>query len=157
MVLRLNWLAVLILSLFISFQTLLAKEVSAEPKITFSKQKIQIGAKKITVEVAKTKEQHERGLMFRPSLAKDSGMLFIFDDEQPLSFWMKNTIIDLSIAYIGKDKKIVDILEMKATSSLDRDIPSYPSTRPAMYALEMTKGWFDQHKIKVGDALNLAP
>jgi uncharacterized membrane protein (UPF0127 family) len=81
-------------------------------------------------------------------------MLFIFENEQILSFWMKNTFIDLSIAYIDKNKKIVDIQEMKATNQMMvGDLPSYPSAKPAMYALEMNKGWFKKNKIEIGQAL----
>lgn len=151
MVSRLNWLNVLILSLFFYLPLLSAPAVT----VNFEKQKIQIGSKKITVEVAQTREQHEHGLMFREQLPLDSGMLFIFDEEMPLNFWMKNTYIDLSIAYIGKNKKIVDIQDMTATSSMQTQFPSYPSAKPAMYALEMNKGWFVKNHIKIGDLLIL--
>lgn len=150
MVSHLNWLNALILSLLFSFQVF-----ATVPKVTFTKQQVQIGAKKITVEIAKSREQLEHGLMFREKMTTDSGMLFIFPDEQPLSFWMKNTYIDLTIAYIGKDKKIIDIIDMKATSALQTSFPSYPSSKPAMYALEMNQGWFTKNRIKIGDLLKL--
>jgi hypothetical protein len=137
------------------FFSLSSFAVTPVTPVKFEKEKIQIGTKKITVEMAKSRAQHEYGLMFREKLATDSGMLFIFDEEIPLSFWMKNTYIDLSIAYIGKDKKIVDILEMKSTTSIQTDYPSYPSAKPAMYALEMNKGWFTKNHIKIGDLLVL--
>lgn len=120
-------------------------------KIKFKKTFIKIKNIKIDVELAETEEQLEYGLMFRDHLSTNQGMLFIFDQERPLSFWMKNTIIDLSIAYFDKNKKIVDIQEMKATSSLDLQIPSYPSKSPALYALEMNARWFEKNHIKVGD------
>lgn len=154
MVSLLNWRNVLILSLFFTFQVFAGPKDST-PKVKFNKQQIQIGAKKITVEIAKTREQHEYGLMFREKLAADSGMLFIFEEEMPLSFWMKNTYIDLTIAYIGKDKKIIDIIDMKGTSAMQTDFPSYPSSKSAMYALEMNKGWYTKNRIKIGDLLVL--
>lgn len=147
MALHLSWLVGL--SLFISCD-LFAEDV----KIHFEKQKVRIGSKTITVEVAKSTEQHQRGLMFRSSLPENSGMLFIFDNEQTLSFWMKNTFIDLSIAYIDKNKKIIDIQEMKATNQMMvGDLPNYPSTKPALYALEMNKSWFSRNKVRVGHSL----
>ncbi|MFN3453720.1 MAG: DUF192 domain-containing protein [Pseudobdellovibrio sp.] len=149
MVLRLSWLIVLTVSVLFN-ANVGAKEQSA---ISFSKQKIQIGSKIITVEVAKTPEQHERGLMFRKSLPQDQGMLFIFEKEEPLNFWMKNTLIDLSIAYIDKNKTIVDLQEMMAYSGAEIYMKTYPSAVPAMYALEMNKNWFSTNKIKKGDKL----
>ena len=141
--------------LFISFQVQ-AKDL--KPEIKFDSAEIQIGSKKITVELATTPAQHEKGLMYRESLEKNKGMLFIFDKESHLSFWMKNTYVDLSIAYISKKKKIVDIQEMKATSPLEISEPlTYPSKKPAMYALEMSKGWFKASNIKVGQTLKLPP
>lgn len=127
-----------------------------KPEVKFESTQIQIGSKKIMVELAETPQQHEKGLMYRETLEKDKGMLFIFDREQTLSFWMKNTYVDLSIAYINEKMKIVDIQEMKATSPLEiSEPPTYPSKKPAMYALEMSKGWFKASNIKVGQTLKL--
>lgn len=152
MELRWNWLSVLIASVVFSLHLVASGNIEDIQSITFEKAKIKINNIIISVELAKTHLQQERGLMFRTKLPKNAGMLFIFDDERTLSFWMKNTLIDLSIAYINKDKQIVDIQEMKSTSVLDRNIPSYPSKKAAKYALEMSSGWFTQNKIKVGDS-----
>lgn len=133
-----------------------AQAKDLKPEVKFESAQIQIGSKKITVELAETPQQHEKGLMYRETLEKDKGMLFIFDREQTLSFWMKNTYVDLSIAYINEKMKIVDIQEMKATSPLEiSEPPTYPSKKPAMYALEMPKGWFKASNIKVGQTLKL--
>lgn len=150
MVSHLNWLNALILSLFLSVHAF-----ATTNKVSFESQKIQIGSKKITVEIASTREQQTQGLMFREKMPQNSGMLFIFDQEQPLNFWMKNTFINLSIAYIGKNKRIIDIIDMKATSAIETNFPSYPSSKPAMYALEMNQGWFTKNRIKIGDLLTL--
>lgn len=145
MALRLSWLVGLS---FFFCSHLFADE---SLKVSFDKQKIKIGSKIIQVEIAKTPDQHQYGLMNRNSLRENDGMLFIFENEQTLSFWMKNTFIDLSIAYIDKNKQIVDIQEMKATNQMMvGDLPSYPSAKPALFALEMNKGWFKKNKIKVG-------
>lgn len=153
MALRLNWLNVLIANLLIFNLSTTAFALTDKDKVTFSTKKIQIGGKKITVEIAENPNQQERGLMFRTKLPQDAGMLFIFKKEETLRFWMKNTLINLSIAYINKDKKIIDIQEMKATNSLQLDIPNYPSLAPAMYALEMNANWFKKNKVKLGDKL----
>jgi len=133
--------------------------VSESDKVQFKTSEISIVfekvTKKITAEFAESAEQHEHGLMFRKSLGHDQGMLFVFEDEAIRSFWMKNTIIDLSIGYFNKDKKLIDIQEMKATSMLQKDFPSYPSRGPAQYALEMSPNWFEKNGIKVGAILKL--
>lgn len=139
------------------FSSLIETKISADEKIkkvVFETTHIKIKNKKIKVEVAQTPEQHERGLMYRTRLGVDEGMIFIFQSERILSFWMKNTLIDLSIAYINKQKKIIDIQEMKAQSILStKELLSYPSREPAMYALEMNKNWFKNNKIFVGDKI----
>lgn len=94
--------------------------------------------------------------MFRKSLKEGEGMLFIFPDEQLRTFWMKNTYIDLSIAYFDKKKKLINTIDMKATKPEgETNYPIYPSEKPAKYALEVPKGWFLKHKIKPGDKLVL--
>ena len=107
---------------------------------------------KMEVEVADTPAEQEKGLMFRKSLGKDRGMLFVFPDEQVRSFWMKNTLIPLSIAYIDSKGRIIDLQEMKA---LDDQPPHYVSAKPARYALEANKGFFEEHGVKVGDRVKL--
>ncbi len=147
MALRMNWLDVLS---FLFCHIVFATNKNGK-SVEFQDEQIMIGQKKISVEIAKTPEQHQYGLMNRNSLATDHGMLFIFDTEQTLSFWMKNTYIDLAIAYIDKNKKIVDIQEMKATNQMMvGEPPSYPSKKPAQYALEMSAGWFSKNKVTKG-------
>ncbi len=122
----------------------------------FSKRNISLNGKTLVVEVAETPDQHERGLMFRNKLADSEGMLFIFSNEETRFFWMKNTMIDLSIGYFDKNGTLVDVQEMKSGKGVpDTALPSYPSAKPAKYALEMSKGWFDKNKVKVGSKLKL--
>lgn len=110
----------------------------------------------IDVELAKTTEEHAQGLMHRTSLGEISGMLFIFDRPRVLSFWMKNTFIPLSIAYIDENKKIIDIQDMSPVKSvMDQNTPSYVSKGPALYALEVNQGFFKKRKIKVGDTVKI--
>lgn len=131
-----------------------AKKKSAE--ITFAKKKIKIGSKTIAVEIADNHEKQAFGLMHRSSLVTDQGMLFIFPDEQVRSFWMKNTFIPLSIGYFDAQKKLIDIQDMKpAISEMQTDFPSYASSGPAQYALEMSLGWYQKNRIKLGQRFEL--
>ena len=102
--------------------------------------------KKIFVEIAKTPEQVSRGLMFRKSLDKDSGMLFVFDQPKPLSFWGMNTFMPLDIAFIDESGVIQDIKRIK-----EHDLTSVKSSCPCKYALEVEDGWFKSNGFSVGD------
>jgi uncharacterized protein len=112
------------------------------------------GGKKVEVrvEIADGPFEQQRGLMYRTSLGEDRGMLFVYRREQPLSFWMKNTKIPLSIAYIDSKGRITDILDMKP---LDDKPPHYVSSEPVQYALEVNQGFFDERGVKVGDHAEL--
>jgi len=99
----------------------------------------------VEAEVARTAEERAQGLMFRESLAKGKGMLFVFPDTQIRSFWMKDTFIPLDIAYIDSEFRIVDIQAMEPESTT-----SLPSILPAMFALEVPQGWFEEMGISVG-------
>lgn len=144
------WLWIFCLALEIG-----AGRASASDEFAFRKEKMKIGGQTIVVEVAETDRQHSRGLMFREKLGEKEGMIFVFTDEDYRSFWMKNTIIDLAIGYFDKNRKLVDVQEMKATSAMDLHPPSYPSRKPAMYALEVRPGWFERNKIKLGSTFVL--
>jgi uncharacterized membrane protein (UPF0127 family) len=128
---------------------------SEEAGMKFEKAKLKLADKTITVELAKTPSQQQQGLMFRKSLPKDTGMLFIFSDEDYRAFWMRNTWIDLSIGYFDKNRILKEVIDMKATTELELNPPTYPSQHKAQYALEMTKGWFEKNKIKIGDKFEL--
>jgi uncharacterized membrane protein (UPF0127 family) len=112
------------------------------------------GGKKVEVrvEVADDLFERARGLMYRTALGVNRGMLFVYPDERELSFWMKNTLIPLSIAFIDSERRIVDIQDMKP---LDDKPPSYVSADPAQYALEVNQGFFEKRGVKVGDRVEL--
>ncbi|MDR1279073.1 MAG: DUF192 domain-containing protein [Treponema sp.] len=105
---------------------------------------------RITVELARTDAERAQGLMYRKSLDDGKGMLFIFDRDQIMSFWMKNTRIPLSIAFITKDGRIFEIRDMQPLAEY-----SVRSSRSARYALEAPQGWFNRVGIKPGDVLVL--
>ena len=107
-----------------------------------------VGEDTVRVEIADEPDERERGLMYRDSLPEDTGMLFVYPSERTLSFWMRNTRIPLDIAYVDQRGVIVDIQTMAPQS--DRQ---YPSAAPAMYALEMAAGWFEEHGVSVGDRI----
>lgn len=109
------------------------------------------GTRRVTleVEVADTVASRARGLMYRTGLPEYAGMLFVFESPQRLAFWMKNTWIPLSIAFIGADWRIVDIQDMDPPSP-GGEIPIYVSRREAQYALEVNQGFFARHGIGVG-------
>lgn len=107
---------------------------------------------KITLEVAETVDQQSRGLMYRKHLGKNSGMLFVYPSERLLTFWMKNTLIPLSIGFFNKEKLLIEVQEMSVPTMMDTSPKHYVSKYPAMYALEMNAGWFKKNKIEVSKA-----
>jgi uncharacterized membrane protein (UPF0127 family) len=106
---------------------------------------LSINGHKVTAEVAATTQHRMTGLMHRFSLKPDHGMLFVFREAQPQAFWMKNTYIALSIAYIDEKGKIANIEDMAP-----RTETTHPSDGPVLYALEMKKGWFRERGIEAG-------
>ena len=120
--------------------------VSCSPNGTYID--LRIADKTISVEIADSDHLRSLGLMNRKSLGRDKGMLFIFDEEKKLSFWMKNTHIPLSIAYISKNGEIKEIYHMQPLNE-----NPVKSTRLVMYALEMNRGWFEENGISVGDQI----
>lgn len=106
------------------------------------------GAAPVQVEFARTAEERTRGLMYRKNLPDGAGMLFVFERDEPLSFWMKNTFIPLSIAFIASDGRIIEIKDMRP-----RDLTSVKSSRSVRYALEVPQGWFTRAGIQAGDVV----
>jgi len=110
----------------------------------------------LKVEVASKSATRARGLMFRDHLAEGEGMLFIYLRSSPRAFWMKNTYVPLSVAYISSDWRINEIRQMDLPVD-DRDVPSYPSKEPARYVLEVSQGWFKRNKFTAGARLIYRP
>jgi len=105
----------------------------------------------VKVEIADDPAKRQRGLMERTALAENAGMLFVFNREQQLSFFMRNTLLPLSIAYIDGGGRIVDIQDMQPL-----DETPHPSAGPARYALEVNQGYFTEHGVEVGDTVELS-
>lgn len=119
--------------------------------IPFSKEKIELGGKILIVDVADSPEKWERGLMFRKNLGENQGMLFIFPDSKPRTFWMKNTLIPLSIGFFDENRILREKINLNPPkSALQKEIPSYDSRLPARYVLEVNQGWFEKNQVQLG-------
>jgi uncharacterized membrane protein (UPF0127 family) len=119
----------------------------------FKKTQISVAGQKLNVEVADDDQKREYGLMFRQELLEGHGMLFVFSDSDIRNFWMKNTLIPLSIGYFSAERKLLNTQEMKPASDLELHPQLYPSQGPAKYALEVPPGWFKRHHISTGAEL----
>jgi len=108
---------------------------------------IQINKIELQVEVAASHEERLLGLMHRKILPKNKGMLFIYPSERIIKLWMKNTLIPLSVAFLNKDKKIINIEKMEPNQTTI----IYKSKDLALYAVEVNQGWFEKNKVSVGD------
>ena len=104
----------------------------------------------VSAEIAEKTEDRNHGFMERKTIPDGTGMLFIFERDQILSFWMKNTPHPLSIAFIDSRGKIRNLYDMKPFS-----LSSISSTVSCRYALEVPQGWFDKNNIKPGDSISL--
>lgn len=111
--------------------------------------KIEIDDITLKLKVAYSKKAQEQGLMWVKELDDNSGMIFVYDEAKPLAFWMKNTPLPLSIAFIEPDGKISVIYDMyPEPNKEDKDLAIYPSRTPTQYAIEVPLGWFSIHNIK---------
>jgi hypothetical protein len=114
--------------------------------------RLQAGIHNISAELALTPEQREIGLMKRTAMGANEGMLFVFDRPAQQCFWMKNTLIPLSIAFLADDGSIVNIDSMKPQT-----LDPHCSEKPVRYVLEMNEGWFAKRGIKPGSKVRGQP
>lgn len=111
---------------------------------------MKIGSRQFTLEVASKTADQARGLMHRDSMPLDHGMIFVFEQEAPRSFWMKGTRINLDILYVNADGRLVDVKSMQAF-----DLRSVPSAAPAKYAIELNQGVAAMTGVRIGDKLDI--
>jgi uncharacterized membrane protein (UPF0127 family) len=111
-----------------------------------------IGSEKFTVEIADTVEKRIKGLMFRKNIPQNYGMLFVFEREEIQGFWMKNTVINLDIIFLDKDKRVVHIIS-NVPPCQKEPCPVYRSARPAKYVLELRGERLKSLDLKVGDLI----
>jgi len=114
--------------------------------------RLNAGIHNINAELASTPQQREIGLMFRTAMPANDGMLFAFEQPAQQCFWMRNTLIPLSVAFIGDDGSVVNIDDMKPQT-----LDSHCSAKPVRFVLEMNEGWFAKRGIKVGSRLRGGP
>ena len=122
------------------------------PQLNLPRIELSAGMYRLEVQVAATPYQQQIGLMWRESMPENEGMLFIFDTPRTQCFWMKNTLLPLSAAFIQDDGTIVNIADMMPQST-----ESHCSDKPVRYVLEMHQGWFEKHGILAGKRLTGYP
>lgn len=110
-----------------------------------SRLKLLAGMHQIDAQLALTPEQRQIGLMWRKDMPQHEGMLFVFEQPSIQCFWMKNTLLPLTAAFVADDGTIVNLADMKPQTT-----DSHCSTRPVRYVLEMNQGWFARKNIKAG-------
>jgi len=143
------------LSALLSISALLAAAPAAAqqiPQTGLPVVELGAGMHLIHAEVARTDEQRAIGLMARKEMAQNAGMIFVFEQPAQQCFWMRNTLIPLSAAFVADDGTIVNIVEMQPLSDT-----SHCSVKPVRYVLEMNKGWFDKRGLKAGAKLRGGP
>jgi len=121
---------------------------SGAPQIDLPRTAMGVGMYRIDAQVAATEPQRETGLMYRKDMPQHEGMLFVFERAGVQCFWMKNTLIPLTAAFVADDGAIVNLADMQPL-----DETSHCSAKPVRYVLEMNQGWFGQRHIKAGAKL----
>ena len=124
----------------------MAVALSALADAALATRTIKVGPHPLKVEVADNDARRQKGLMFRESMPREQGMLFVFDEPAYHSMWMKNTLIPLSVAFVDAQGVILNILDMEPGS-----LHSHMAQGPAVYAIETNRGWFAAKKVKAGD------
>ena len=133
---------------------LLAGSAKAQnaPQLDLPHIKLTAGMYQIDAQVALTPEQREIGLMFRKQMPQPEGMLFVFEESATQCFWMKNTVLPLTAAFVADDGTIVNLADMKPQTT-----DSHCSAKPVRYVLEMNQGWFAKKALKAGFKLGGRP
>lgn len=122
------------------------------PQLDLPRTRLQAGMYQIDTQLATTSEQRSTGLMFRKDMPQHEGMLFVFEQAAPQCFWMKNTLLPLTAAFVADDGTIVNLADMKPQTT-----DSHCSAKPVRYVLEMNQNWFAKRGIKPGAKLSGPP
>ena len=123
-----------------------------EPQMNLSRTTLSAGMFQIDTQLALTPQQRSTGLMFRAEMPQHEGMLFVFEAPSMQCFWMKNTLLPLTAAFVADDGTIINLADMKPQTT-----DSHCSTKPVRFVLEMNQGWFAKKGIKAGFRLGGKP
>lgn len=115
------------------------------PQLQLARTALNAGMHRLDVQLAQTPEQRQIGLMWRKEMPQHEGMLFVFEQASTQCFWMRNTLLPLTAAFVEDDGTIVNLADMKPQSD-----DSHCSAKPVRYVLEMNQGWFAKRQIKPG-------
>jgi hypothetical protein len=118
---------------------------SQEPQTDLQRTRLAVGMHQIEAQVAIGPDERATGLMYRKQMPQHEGMLFVFEQPGVQCFWMKNTLLPLTAAFVADDGEIVNLADMKPQTT-----DSHCSTRPVRFVLEMNQGWFAKRGIKAG-------
>ena len=129
-----------------------ALDAGGAPQMNLERTKLQAGMFQIDTQLAQTPDQRSTGLMHRKEMPTHEGMLFVFERAAVQCFWMKNTLIPLTAAFVADDGSIVNLADMKPLNE-----QSHCSEKPVRFVLEMNQGWFAKRNIKAGFKLGGAP
>ena len=146
--LRINLLALAASSLLGLFSPHALARDEGQPQMNLRRIDLTAGMYRIDTQLAITPQQREIGLMFRKEMPQQEGMLFVFDMPGVQCFWMRNTLLPLTAAFVADDGTIVNLADMKPMSD-----ESHCSAKPVRYVLEMNQGWFAKRGIKAGAKL----
>jgi uncharacterized membrane protein (UPF0127 family) len=145
-------LAALVLAALFSCGSAFAQGIPETPQMKLQRVKLSAGMHQIDAQLALTPEQRQIGLMFRKDMPQTEGMLFVFEQPAQQCFWMKNTLLPLTAAFVADDGTIVNLADMKPQTT-----DSHCSEKPVRYVLEMNAGWFAKKGIKAGSRLSGPP
>lgn len=123
-----------------------------EAQLNLPRLKLTAGMHQLDVQLARTPREQQIGLMFRKEMPQHEGMLFVFDQPAVQCFWMRNTLIPLTAAFLADDGTIVNLADMKPLSE-----ESHCSAKPVRFVLEMNQGWFAKRNIQAGYRLSGQP
>ena len=144
-------------SLFVCFLFNFLSSAQPDKGPIFATKSVSLGKHKLLVAIADNKVKRLKGLMNRSGWGEWQGMLFIFEEEAPRVFWMKNTQLPLSIGFFDKNKVLLEIQDLEPTRSIfQKKVDRAFSKKAVQYVLEVPRGWFKKHKVRLGAQLTIS-